>query len=112
MTSAFLRFYDEFFRLFHHAIVSESQSHPKARLWIADCVAPFCTQSGQNSHLSLTLARYGLTGDATAQSVRLYIVASGKRFAQTLRVFKPGYDELARHREIPENFGFHGELAI
>ncbi len=46
------------------------------------------------------------------QSVRLYIVASGKRFAQTLRVFKPGYDEQARRRAIPENFGFHGELVF
>ncbi len=95
-----LHFYDEFFRLCNHAIVSESQSHPKTRLWIADCVAPFCIQSGQNSHLSLTLARYGLTGDATAQSVRLYIVASGKRFPQNLQVFQPVYDEQERLRAI------------
>ena len=99
-------------RCFRSTGFSNSRPRPKARLWIAESVARFCTQFGQNSHLSLTLAPPGLSGVATAQSVRLYIVASGKRFAQTLRVFKPGYDWEARRRAIPENFGFHGELGF
>ncbi len=112
MTSAFFRFFVGFCAV---SVRPDSRTLVLARkreLWIADSVARFCTQSGQNSHLSLTLTPLGLSGVATAQSVRLYIVASGKRFAQTLRVFKPGYDEQARFRAIPENFGFHGELAF
>ena len=82
MASAFFRFFSGFCRLCNNALVSVSRSHPKARLWIADSVGRFCTQSGPNSHLSLTLTSFGLSGVATAQSVRLYIVASGKQFAK------------------------------
>ena len=105
MTSAFFRFYAEFCRLCNNALVSESRSHPKARLWSRPTRRRFLTRFGQNSQLSLTLAPLGLSGVAIAQSVRLYIVASGKRFAQTLRAFKPGYDEQARFRAIPETSG-------
>ena len=112
MASAFFRFFSGFCRLCNNALVSVSRSHPKARLWIADSVGRFCTQSGPNSHLSLTLTSFGLSGVASAQSVRLYIVASGKRFAQTLRVFKPGYDDHAKFWAIPENFRYHGVLAF
>ena len=69
-------------RCFRSTGFSNSRPRPKARLWIAESVARFCTQFGQNSHLSLTLAPPGLSGVATAQSVRLYIVASGKQFAK------------------------------
>ena len=41
----------------------------------------------------------------------LGMVAFGKRLAKPV-VFKPGYDEQARLRAIPENFGFHGELVF
>ncbi len=82
MTSAFVRFFAEFCRLCNNAIVSESRSHPKARLWFRPTRCRILTQFGPNSHLSLTLTSFGLSGVATAQSVRLYIVASGKQFAK------------------------------
>ena len=82
MTSAFFRFFAEFCRLCNNALVSESRSHPKSRLWTRPTRCRILTQFGQNSHLFLTLAPLGLSGVATAQSVRLYIVASGKQFAK------------------------------
>ena len=51
----------------------------------------FLPRFGQDSHLSLRLAQFGLTGVASAQSVRLYIVASGKRFAPITHEIQAGF---------------------
>ena len=97
---AFLR---RVLRCFRSTGFSHSRSRQKARLWIAEFVARFCTQSGPNSHLSLTLAPFGLSGVGTSRPVVLGRVAFGKRFAQSLHDFKPGDDQQARFRPIPEN---------